>query len=229
MEEKIYQKLVAALGKTSLSERTIRSKAKRLAKTITKDEELTDDAISDSVDDLKDLAGNLSHEITTQLTEQLALKSKELEEKYKGKKPEDTSSKIELPEDIKKQIGELKNQIDELTKFKKDSEEKITKQMEEAKFNALRDDVKKSLKDKCVNSTVLQLAMYENKLDVAKSVEDNAKTIQDWYDKKVAEDVKNGFIPMEALQTHFVEKTEEEKIAQAKKDAEELAKMNTNV
>ena len=40
MEEKIYQLLSEKLGKTSLSERTIKSKAARLAKKVTKEDEI---------------------------------------------------------------------------------------------------------------------------------------------------------------------------------------------
>lgn len=69
MEEKIYQALLQKLGKTSLSERTIRAKAARMLKKITKDDEMTDDVITDAVGDLKDIEGQLNHDISEKVSE----------------------------------------------------------------------------------------------------------------------------------------------------------------
>jgi hypothetical protein len=90
MEEKIYQAIVKGLGKTSLSERTLNAKAARLAKKITKDEELTDEVVQDAVEDLKETEGQLNHEI--------AEKEKALDEKRQKEKKEKEGPK-EKPDD----------------------------------------------------------------------------------------------------------------------------------
>lgn len=69
MEEKIYQFLRSQLGNTSVSERTIRRKAAKLAKTITRDEDLTPEAVADDVADLKEWSGELNHEVSAKVEE----------------------------------------------------------------------------------------------------------------------------------------------------------------
>ena len=78
MEEKIYQKINEGLGKTSLSERTIRSKAARLAAKIKTDEELTEDVLSDAVEDLRVLAGQLDHDVAEKVKVEAERKAAEL-------------------------------------------------------------------------------------------------------------------------------------------------------
>lgn len=70
MEEKIYQKLIAGLKNSPLSDRTIRSKAQRMAKKITTDEQLTDDVITDAIEDLKELGGQINKEVADKVKEQ---------------------------------------------------------------------------------------------------------------------------------------------------------------
>ena len=78
MEEKIYQKINEGLGKTALSERTIRSKAARLAAKIKTDEELTEDVLSDAVEDLRVLAGQLDHDVAEKVKIEAERKAAEL-------------------------------------------------------------------------------------------------------------------------------------------------------
>lgn len=94
MEEKIYQKINEGLGKTALSERTIRSKAARLAAKIKTDEELTEDVLSDAVEDLRVLAGQLDHDVAEKVRIEAERKAAELlKSRNKQEKPEKTEEK----------------------------------------------------------------------------------------------------------------------------------------
>lgn len=63
MEEKIFVKLKAGLINSSLSERTIRSMAKRAALKVTEESQITDDFVNDYVEVLKELNGQLSKDV----------------------------------------------------------------------------------------------------------------------------------------------------------------------
>ena len=63
MEEKIYLKLKAGLTNSSLSERTIRAAAKRMALKVTEESQITDELITDGVELLKELNGQLSKDV----------------------------------------------------------------------------------------------------------------------------------------------------------------------
>lgn len=94
MEEKIYQKINEGLGKTALSERTIRSKAARLAAKIKTDEELTEDVLSDAVEDLRVLAGQLDHDVAEKVKIEAERKAAELlKSRNKQEKPEEPNGK----------------------------------------------------------------------------------------------------------------------------------------
>lgn len=96
MEEKIYQKINEGLGKTALSERTIRSKAARLAAKIKTDEELTEDVLSDAVEDLRVLAGQLDHDVAEKVKVEAERKAAELlKSRNKQEKPEKTEERTE--------------------------------------------------------------------------------------------------------------------------------------
>ena len=96
MEEKIYQKINEGLGKTALSERTIRSKAARLAAKIKTDEELTEDVLSDAVEDLRVLAGQLDHDVAEKVRIEAERKAAELlKSRSKQEKPEKTEGRTE--------------------------------------------------------------------------------------------------------------------------------------
>lgn len=94
MEEKIYQKINEGLGKTALSERTIRSKAARLAAKIKTDEELTEDVLSDAVEDLRVLAGQLDHDVAEKVKIEAERKAAELlKSRNKQEKPDEPKEK----------------------------------------------------------------------------------------------------------------------------------------
>lgn len=71
MEEKIYQKLKAGLTNSSLSERTIRAAAKRMALKVSEETQITEDFITDGVELLKELNGQLSKDVAEIVKKQL--------------------------------------------------------------------------------------------------------------------------------------------------------------
>lgn len=104
MEEKIYQFLVKQLGNTSVSERTIRRKAAKLAKTITTDEQLTAEAVADDVEDLKEWSGEKNHEVSEQVNK--------FKKEYKPQpKPEEDTADTEL-EKLKQQVADMQKSLE---------------------------------------------------------------------------------------------------------------------
>jgi len=88
MEEKILQMIKGKLGTTSLSERTLSQKAKRIASRITKEEEITDSLIDDAVSDLKDMSGQYNNDVAAK-TKEFNEKIKALEDELKKNKQAD--------------------------------------------------------------------------------------------------------------------------------------------
>ena len=71
MEEKIFLKLQSGLTNSSLSERTIRAAAKRMALKVTEESQITDEFITDGVELLKELNGQLGKDVAKIVKEQL--------------------------------------------------------------------------------------------------------------------------------------------------------------
>lgn len=71
MEEKIYQKLIAGLKNSPLTERTIRAYAKELSGAITTDEQLTDAVIKPHIVLLTNMGGQLNKEVAEKVKEQV--------------------------------------------------------------------------------------------------------------------------------------------------------------
>lgn len=63
MEEKIFSKLQAGLKNSSLSERTIRAFAKRMALKVTEESQITDELITEGVEILTEMNGQLSKDV----------------------------------------------------------------------------------------------------------------------------------------------------------------------
>lgn len=191
MEEKIYQKLIQSLGKTSLTERTIKAKAARLSKKITTEEQLTDDAISDAVEDLRDVEGQLNHEVKSAVEKQIAEKTKELEDKFKGgKNPNDEGNRrFELPKEIQEELEANR-------KFRQDYEKKQAAALEQAKREKLLSEVKTQLISKeggCKEGIALKLAM--SKFDESADVATNVAKLKEAYNTETANILKEGFTP----------------------------------
>lgn len=211
MTEKIYQKLLEKLGKTSLSERTVKTYAGQLAKTVTKDEELTDEVIASAVEMLKALGGQYDHD----LAEAIKNNPPKPDPKPNPDPKPDPKPKDEPFKDYEKRIAELE-------KKSKEQEERYEREIKAVKLKNISDAVKKQLQSSgCTNSLVLELAFAKSSIDTEKSVDDNAKTVRDLYDSLFKENLENGMIPRSA-EIRVATITPEDRAKRAKEDMERL-------
>ncbi len=210
MTEKIYQKLLEKLGKTSLSERTVKTYAGQLAKTVTKDEELTDEVIASAVEMLKALGGQYDHDLAEAIK-----KNPPKPEPPKPEPPKPEPPKDEPFKDYEKRIAELE-------RLSRQQEERYEREIKAVKLKNITDAVKKQLQTSgCNNSLVLELAFAKSSLDTEKSVDDNAKTVRGLYDSIFQENLESGMIPRSA-EIRVATLSAEERAAKAKEDMERL-------
>lgn len=217
MTEKIYQKLLEKLGKTSLSERTVKTYAGQLAKTVTKDEELTDAVIASAVEMLKALGGQYDHDLA---------------EAIKNNPPKPAPPKQEPPKPEPPKPDEPSNdyekRIAELEKKSREQEERYEREIKAVKLKNVSDAVKKQLQSSgCTNSLVLELAFAKSAIDTEKSVDDNAKTVRDLYDSLFKENLESGMIPRSA-EIRVATITPEDRAKKAKEDMERLKDKMSN-
>lgn len=211
MTEKIYQKLLEKLGKTSLSERTVKTYAGQLAKTVTKDEELTDEVIASAVEMLKALGGQYDHD----LAEAIKKNPPKPNDPPKTDPPKTDPPKDEPFKDYEKRIAELE-------RLSKQQEERYEKEIKAVKLKNISDAVKKQLQSSgCTNSLVLELAFAKSSIDTEKSVDDNAKSVRDLYDSLFKENLESGMIPRSA-EIRVATITPEDRAKKAKEDMERL-------
>lgn len=216
MTEKIYQKLLEKLGKTSLSERTVKAYAGQLAKTVTKDEELTDDVINNAVEMLKTLGGQYDHDLAEALK-----KNPPKPEPPKPEPPKPEPPKDEPFKDYEKRIAELE-------KKSREQEERYAREIKAVKLKDISDSVKKQLQSSgCNNSLVLELAFAKSTIDTEKSVDDNAKTVRDLYDSIFKENLESGMIPRSA-EIRVATISQEDRAKKAKEDMERLKDRMSN-
>ena len=216
MTEKIYQKLLEKLGKTSLSERTVKTYAGQLAKTVTKDEELTDEVIASAVEMLKALSGQYDHDLAEAIK-----KNPPKPEPPKPEPPKPEPPKDEPFKDYEKRIAELE-------KKSKEQEERYEREIKAVKLKNVSDAVKKQLQSSgCTNSLVLELAFAKSSIDTEKSVDDNAKTVRDLYDSLFKENLESGMIPRSA-EIRVATITPEDREKRAKEDMERLKDKMSN-
>jgi hypothetical protein len=217
MTEKIYQKLLEKLGKTSLSERTVKTYAGQLAKTVTKDEELTDDVIASAVEILKALGGQYDHDLADAI-------------KKNPPKPEPTKPEPTKPEPPKpdEPFKDYEKRIAELEKKSREQEERYEREIKAVKLKNISDAVKKQLQSSgCTNSLVLELAFAKSNIDAEKSVDDNAKSVRDLYDSLFKENLESGMIPRSA-EIRVATISQEDREKKAKEDMERLKEKMSN-
>lgn len=211
MTEKIYQKLLEKLGKTSLSERTVKTYAGQLAKTVTKDEELTDEVIANAVEMLKALGGQYDHDLAEAI--------KKTPPKPEPPKPEPPKPEPPKPDGPFK---DYEKRIAELEKKSREQEERYEREIKAVKLKNISDAVKKQLQSSgCNNSLVLELAFAKSNIDAEKSVDDNAKSVRDLYDSLFKENLESGMIPRSA-EIHVATISPEDRAKKAKEDMERL-------
>ena len=217
MTEKIYQKLLEKLGKTSLSERTVKTYAVQLAKTVTKDEELTDEIIANAVEMLKALGGQYDHDLAEAI-------------KKNPPKPEPPKPEPPKPEPPKpdEPFKEYEKRIADLEKKSREQEERYEREIKAVKLKELSDSVKKQLQSSgCTNSLVLELAFAKSTIDVEKSLDDNVKSVRDLYDSLFKENLESGMIPRSA-EIRVATISQEDREKKAKEDMERLKDRMSN-
>lgn len=217
MTEKIYQKLLEKLGKTSLSERTVKTYAGQLAKTVTKDEELTDEIIANAVEMLKALGGQYDHDLAEAIK-----KNPPKPEPPKPEPPKPEPPKPDEPfKDYEKRIAELEEKS-------RKQEERYEREIKAVKLKELSDSVKKQLQSSgCTNSLVLELAFAKSTIDVEKSLDDNVKSVRDLYDSLFKENLESGMIPRSA-EIRVATISPEDREKKAKEDMERLKDRMSN-
>lgn len=210
MTEKIYQKLLEKLGKTSLSERTVKTYAGQLAKTVTKDEELTDEVIASAVEMLKALGGQYDHDLAEAIK-----KNPPKPEPPKPEPPKPEPPKDEPFKDYEKRIADLEEKS-------RKQEERYEREIKAVRLKNISDAVKKQLQSSgCNNSLVLELAFAKSSIDTEKSVDDNAKTVRDLYDSLFKENLESGMIPKSA-EIRVATISQEDREKKAKEDMDRL-------
>lgn len=210
MTEKIYQKLLEKLGKTSLSERTVKTYAAQLAKTVTKDEELTDDIITNAVEMLKALGGQYDHDLADAI--------KNIPPKP-DPKPKPEPKPEPKPDDS---LKEYEKRIAELEKKSREQEERYQNEIKAVKLKSISDSVKEQLKSSgCNNSLVLELAFAKSTIDTEKTVDENAKAVRGLYDSIFKENLESGMIPRSA-DVRVATLTPEQRAEKAKEDMKRL-------
>ena len=217
MTEKIYQKLLEKLGKTSLSERTVKTYAGQLAKTVTKDEELTDEIIANAVEMLKALGGQYDHDLAEAI-------------KKNPPKPEPPKPEPPKPEPPKpdEPFKEYEKRIADLEKKSREQEERYEREIKAVKLKELSDSVKKQLQSSgCTNSLVLELAFAKSTIDVEKSLDDNVKSVRDLYDSLFKENLESGMITRSA-EIRVATISPEDREKKAKEDMERLKDRMSN-
>lgn len=217
MTEKIYQKLLEKLGKTSLSERTVKTYAGQLAKTVTKDEELTDEIIANAVEMLKALGGQYDHDLAEAI-------------KKNPPKPEPPKPEPPKPEPPKpdEPFKAYEKRIADLEKKSREQEERYEREIKAVKLKELSDSVKKQLQSSgCTNSLVLELAFAKSTIDVEKSLDDNVKSVRDLYDSLFKENLESGMIPRSA-EIRVATISQEDREKKAKEDMERLKDRMSN-
>lgn len=210
MTEKIYQKLLEKLGKTSLSERTVKTYAGQLAKTVTKDEELTDEVIASAVEMLKALGGQYDHDLAEAIKNNLPKQTPPKQDPPKQDPPKDEPFK------------EYEKRIADLEEKSRKQEERYEREIKAVMLKNISDAVKKQLQTSgCNNSLVLELAFAKSSIDTEKSVDDNAKTVRDLYDSLFKENLESGMIPKSA-EIRVATISQEDREKKAKEDMDRL-------
>lgn len=189
MEEKIFQRLVALLGKkSSISERTLRNWSGRLSKKVADESALTDEFYGDVLEELKDFEGQLNHAVATAVRGALD-KPKSTDEKSKPadekSKPTDTPSadNVHLSDDFVKRFDVLERSLSDFLASQKRSSFELSVR------NGLEGA---GLDDKFL----LDYALLKVGIDDATDVAGNVSAIRKVYDELLSEQSVRSGVPM---------------------------------
>lgn len=171
MEEKIYQKLKEGLKNSPHSDRTIRSKAKRLAERYKDEESFTDEILNDVIEDFKELGGQYNKDVADTIqAEKEKLKAKfikDVEENPQERGGDENPKDFEL---LKHEIEKVKSLFEQ-----KEKAERIDKTKKDA-LRILKENHKAD-NDYVLSNTLLKVDITDN--DTAESVAQKAIPIYD--------------------------------------------------
>ena len=163
-KEELLKKLIAKVGKTSLSERTLSAYAENTLKLVGDDSQVDDAFLEAHASILKTMEGQLSHEISSGIE-----KWKEGNNQKKEGGEDDTNEILELMNQIRKDNAALKARLDEADK-KQGQKDYKAKLMSEMRSKGAE------------NEYILKQTIGQKEFDTAKSVEDAVEESLKAYD-----------------------------------------------
>lgn len=163
-KEELLEKLIAKVGKTSLSERTLSAYAENTLKLVGDDSKVDDAFLEAHASILKTMEGQLSHEISSGIE-----KWKEGNNLKKEGGEDDTNEILELMKQIREDNAALKARLDEADK-KQGQKDYKAKLMSEMRSKGAE------------NEYILKQTIGQKEFDTAKSVEDAVEESLKAYD-----------------------------------------------
>lgn len=163
-KEELLEKLIAKVGKTSLSERTLSAYAENTLKLVGDDSQVDDAFLEAHASILKTMEGQLSHEISSGIE-----KWKEGNNLKKDDGEDDTNEILELMKQIREDNAALKARLDEADK-KQGQKDYKAKLMSEMRSKGAE------------NEYILKQTLGQKEFDTAKSVEDAVEESLKAYD-----------------------------------------------
>lgn len=163
-KEELLEKLIAKVGKTSLSERTLSAYAENTLKLVGDDSKVDDAFLEAHASILKTMEGQLSHEISSGIE-----KWKEGNNLKKEGGEDDTNEILELMKKIREDNAALKARLDEADK-KQGQKDYKAKLMSEMRSKGAE------------NEYILKQTIGQKEFDTAKSVEDAVEESLKAYD-----------------------------------------------
>lgn len=163
-KEELLEKLIAKVGKTSLSERTLSAYAENTLKLVGDDSQVDDAFLEAHASILKTMEGQLSHEISSGIE-----KWKEGNNLKKNGGEGDTNEILELMKQIREDNAALKARLDEADK-KQGQKDYKARLMSEMRSKGAE------------NEYILKQTLGQKEFDTAKSVEDAVEESLKAYD-----------------------------------------------
>lgn len=163
-KEELLEKLIAKVGKTSLSERTLSAYAENTLKLVGDDSKVDDAFLEAHASILKTMEGQLSHEISSGIE-----KWKEGNNLNKEDGEDGTNEILELMKQIREDNAALKARLDEADK-KQGQKDYKAKLMSEMRSKGAE------------NEYILKQTIGQKEFDTAKSVEDAVEESLKAYD-----------------------------------------------
>lgn len=163
-KEELLEKLIAKVGKTSLSERTLSAYAENTLKLVGDDSQVDDAFLEAHASILKTMEGQLSHEISSGIE-----KWKEGNNLKKDGGEGDTNEILELMKQIREDNAALKARLDEADK-KQGQKDYKARLMSEMRSKGAE------------NEYILKQTLGQKEFDTAKSVEDAVEESLKAYD-----------------------------------------------